>query len=417
MYQSVVPWMHTGFSTVTEEVATRLHNEGHEVAIQSLTTVRKKKITWHGEGSSLELERPMEIYPSGSKFGLGEVKDNYDDFNADFLFTHFDSWMSQAKEVIPQLNIPYSSYVIVDHDPAPEAVIEQITQAYKTISMSNFGKHQLEQKGVDNRMIPHGIDTSEYYPLGDSDTPSQIENEDGDGNTRMIDVDDHFIFGIVAANVGSRKNIPNQLEAFKKFINRIDDSVLLYVHTAQETAQGYDLYRVQRELGIPDENVVWTREEDYGDVGNEYLNALYNSFDVLLNCSFGESWGLTVTEAQAAGTPVITTNFSSTPEQLGVNIPDKDNLEQLEMNNVYKAPHGIVCDPSTPFWKNKVDSRQYIVAPETIYGAMKYYYHNRDQLAKDGSNASKYVGNNYDWEQDVLPEFQDHFDEMEELVT
>ena len=41
---------------------------------------------------------------------------------------------------------------------------------------------------------------------------------------------------------------------------------------------------------------------------------LYSSFDVLLNCSRGEGFGLPVVEAQACGTPVIVGNWTSMTE-------------------------------------------------------------------------------------------------------
>ena len=416
LYYSVVPWMHTGYATCTEEIATRLHNGEHEVAIQCLSAISDKKIIWHGEGSDCELDEPMTIYPSDSAFGLDDAKEAFMDFNADVMFTHFDTWLNPARKKIPNYGVPYSSYAIVDHDPAPEYVVEQLAGGVRNVSMSEFGKERLDDKGERTVQIPHGVDTGEYYPLDESDKPTVLEIRDNDGDVTELNIDRHFIFGMVAANHGSRKNIPAHMHAFKIFLEKVDDNAIIMIHTEQNSHNGYNLREVQNELDIPDSNLIWPRGEDYGEVGNEYLNSLYNSFDVFLNCSYGESWGLTVTEAQAAGTPVIASNFTALPEQLGVSQPDKENIEKVD-EDVYRAPHGLVCDPSAPVWKQKVNSRQYIVPPSTIFRAMKYYYNNKEEIIADGVRASEYVSENYDWDDVVIPQFEDHFAELEELLT
>ena len=54
-----------------------------------------------------------------------------------------------------------------------------------------------------------------------------------------------------------------------------------------------------------------------GGVPIEALNAVYNCADVFFTTTLGEGWGLTMTEAMSAGTPVIAPDNSSIPEILG----------------------------------------------------------------------------------------------------
>jgi len=419
VYHSAAPWIHTGYATCTEEIATRLHNSGHEVALQCLSSVKNKPIWWHGEDADCELEQKMKIYPANSKYGLEDVTDHFEDFNADIYFTHFDTWMKEARQIIPEMDIPYVSYVIVDHEPAPDAVITQVSNATETIAMSEFAKHELEKKGLRPIQIPHGIDTSQYRELTGEDKPTDIEvsTPNESESTRKVDLDDVFLMGMVAANHGSRKNIPNHLEAFKRFIEEVDDDAILYLHTDQVSSEGYNLHRIAKQLNIPDENLLWARGTDYGEVGNEYLNMWYNAFDVFLNCSFGESWGLTVTEAQATGTPAIVSNFSSLTEQLGISPYEQHKIHWLDMHpNVGVAEHGLVCDPVANFWKTKVDAKHKIVNSETIFKAMRFYYTHENVRKTHGEKAKEYVTNNYTWEDDVLPKFFDLFDMLEESV-
>jgi glycosyltransferase involved in cell wall biosynthesis len=47
---------------------------------------------------------------------------------------------------------------------------------------------------------------------------------------------------------------------------------------------------------------------------NQFVAGLMNSFDVLLNPSMSEGFGVPIIEAQACGVPVITSDHSSMPE-------------------------------------------------------------------------------------------------------
>lgn len=402
-------------------------NEGFDIGIQSLGSVMKGRTRWHGDywtGEEWEVpydfEGSVPIFPTKSEmgantYGLANIENHLEEFNADLHFTHFDSWMAPARQKIPDTGWPYASYIIVDHHPAPNAVVEQVMGAQKTISMSKYAKHALEQKGVRSTYIPHGVHTDVYKPLPDDELPSKMRYEDEYGRQKEMDLQERFVVGMVAANHGDRKNIPNQMEAFKRFLEEVDDEALLYIHTNQKSARGYDLYEIQQEIGIPDENIKWPSESQYHGVGDEYMNMLYNLFDVYLNCSMGESWGLTITEAQSAGTPCIVTNFSSMPEQLGVHPRGEIDWKAMRGTSPSfgKAKHGLVVEPRTHIYREKVSARQYICDPDDIFAAMRYYYHNRKEIGQDGQDARDYVIDNYDWEREVVPEFVDMFKRIE----
>jgi glycosyltransferase involved in cell wall biosynthesis len=56
---------------------------------------------------------------------------------------------------------------------------------------------------------------------------------------------------------------------------------------------------------------------DFGNLDQTRLVQVYNAADVLLAPSLYEGFGLTIVEAMACGTPVITSNVSSLPEVVG----------------------------------------------------------------------------------------------------
>ncbi len=66
-----------------------------------------------------------------------------------------------------------------------------------------------------------------------------------------------------------------------------------------------------------------------GPVASEQLNLLYNAADVMVNASRSEGWNNAISEALAAGTPVVATDVGGNPEQirsseLGIIVPDGD---------------------------------------------------------------------------------------------
>lgn len=425
MYHSAAPWIATGYGRCTEEIATRLHNTDHNIQIQPMNAIQEGPIWYHGENIKPELEEPMKVWGNGqTPFGLGVVEENMNKANSDLLFTHFDTWMKRARNIIPDIDYPYISYVIVDHEPVPAQVIEQVKNAVDTVAMSKWGQMQLKQAGVDATYMPHGVDTDSFYPIGDDEMNEvQVEIEDKDtGDTRIINVNDEFIIGMVAANHGDRKRIPQHLDAFKQFIDKVDEDALMYIHTEANAKQGYNLTEVAERMNIPSKNLIWADQETYGEVGDEFLNTWYNAFDVLVNCSMGESWGLTITESMAAGTPVIVNNFSSMPEQLGVK-PDQPSEYIKWLYNpdngkggVGEAPHGVVVNPSVKVYREKVSSRQAIVHAHDIFKALEYYYNNPHIRDTHGEMARDYVCQNYDWEETILPKWESYFNTIEEAI-
>lgn len=427
LWHSAAPWVSGGYGRVCLEVTTRLQNEtDHEIGIQCLTSVKKDPVMWHGEvwdGDEFtvprELDEPIPVFPSTSSaqhthFGVREAKQNYENFGADFYFTHFDTWMRPARQAIPEMDVPYGSYVIVDHYPAPNEVVEQVSSAYETVAMSRFAQQALMERGVRASYIPHGVDTTQYRPMDENERASKLRTEI-DGEENVIDLNERFVFGMIAANYADRKNIPHHMQAFKKFLEEVDNSAILYMHMEQSPPTGYDLYRIQRELGIPDENIAWVPPDLYHDVGDNTLANWYNNMDVLLNCSMGESWGLTITEAMACGTPAIVTNFSSMPEQVGASANIQDQMDLGKTFIVGK--HGLAVNPTISWWREKVSSQQFICDPHSIWEAMLFYYSNPDRLEEHGKKARTFVKNNYDWEEQVVPKFIEVFDQLEEILA
>lgn len=389
-----------------------------------MSSLSEGTLNWHGEDAPFPLNEPIKVFSSSGNFGLEDVEQHYREYDADFYFTHFDTWLESARKQIPEYGLPYASYVIVDHYPVPEAVTNQVMNAKGIVAMSKFAKHHLEQQGVQSTYIPHGVDTELYSPVDEyeDNIPSHFQVADEMGNVTKVSIEDNYVIGMVAANHGDRKNIPNQMEAFKMFLDNVTEDAILYIHTHAQQSNGFDLNKVRESIGLPKDKVIWPDPQDYHEIGDDYLRMLYNAFDILSNCSFGESWGLTITEAMSCGTPAIVTGFSSMPEQLG-SFPWRDDpqMQRVIRNanedmNVFEGKHGLIVEPTMGTWRQKVNSKQFVTAPEDIYEAYKYYYTAEDLREQHGEKARDWVKEHYDWEDCVVPKFKEFFDEMEERI-
>lgn len=118
----------------------------------------------------------------------------------------------------------------------------------------------------------------------------------------------HYFFFL--GNTVQKKNTPGTLKAFALFREKsgIDIPLVMLDFDHQ------DLVSILNEIGHPD---LINHIHLTGYVNNTELPGIYSLADVFLYPSFRESFGIPILEAQACGTPVITSNTSSMPEIAG----------------------------------------------------------------------------------------------------
>jgi len=178
------------------------------------------------------------------------------------------------------------------------------------IAMSRFGQTQLaaELGGTGNvPYAPHAVDTTKYAPM-----------DDRTAYRKELGVDDLFVVGICAANKdGIRKAFPEQFRAFAQFHQKHQDSVLL-VHSTMRNVSGLNLMELANDMDIvgavrfTDQYVL-----DSGLMDTGMMRHWYSTLDVLSLCSWAEGFGVPLIEAQACGTPVVTTDGSAMTELVG----------------------------------------------------------------------------------------------------
>jgi glycosyltransferase involved in cell wall biosynthesis len=298
LLHSNAPWAPTGYGQQVKLFAPRLA-EHYELAISSFYGLEGDRLNWDG----------IQVFPGlGGEFGNDYLVKNAERYfggaaRAGLILTLMDVWVLRP-DVISQLNV--ASWAPVDHEPAPPAVIEYFRRSGAIpIAMTRFGQEELIE--FDPLYVPHGVDTSVFKPYPQAEAREQVGADK-----------DAFIVGMVAANKGkpSRKCFQEALQAFAIFRERHDDAIL-YLHT--DLTGDEDILSLKESLQIPDDAV---RMADQYRINLQPLPPammarVYSTFDVLLNPSAGEGFGVPIIEAQACGVPAIVTDFSAMKEVCG----------------------------------------------------------------------------------------------------
>lgn len=305
LWHSGAPWAPTGYGQQTRIFTPRIQALGHDVAISA----------WFGlTGAVLEYDG-MQVFPADQKWGNVLLPAYAKRHQADTVIALMDAWVLDPNRM---RDIPLAVWVPVDHQPCPPRVADFFRLTGATpIAMSRFGEQMLRDEGLNPLYVPHGIETSVFTP-GNRDRAR-----------REWGVEDRFVVGIVANNSGGmppsagppRKAFPQSFMAFSEFYRRHPDA-LLYLHTELSgrpgLEHGINLAHLLDRMEIPPEAVKIT-DQLAMETGmpHEAMAMLHSAFDVLLNPSYGEGFGIPIVEAQACGTPVIVSEWTSMPELVG----------------------------------------------------------------------------------------------------
>jgi glycosyltransferase involved in cell wall biosynthesis len=181
--------------------------------------------------------------------------------------------------------------------------------------MSKFGKAMIEKAGLESEYVPHAIDTNLFKP-------TEFLPEGQSGRDFVGGGNDKFVVGMNFANKAGgfihRKAVSENLLAFAVFAAKHDD-VILYLHTEPYGKQsGFVLPNILQACGVPPEKVMMVDPISYQyGISQETLAAIYSAWDVGLFTNYGEGFGIPQVECQAAGVPIVTSNFAASAELAG----------------------------------------------------------------------------------------------------
>lgn len=293
LWHSNAPWVPSGYGVQSRIFTNLLKADGHEIVFSAF---------WGLDGSQLRMNDMLTL-PSGyDAYGNDVIQAHYVFHQPDLVISLMDSWVCKPNK---WGKLPWLAWTPIDHNPIPTHVINSLKKGNAIpLAMSRFGEKLLRKGGLDPLYCPHAVDPIMFQPR----SRKKIRKNFG--------WEDKFVVGMVAANkdTPSRKGFAYAVEAFAEFRKK-HENALLYLHTAKDFPGGEDLELLGAKFELPDDSYFFA--DPYRMIigmPNTILRDMYIGMDVLLNPSLGEGFGVPIIEAQAAGTPVIVTNWTSMPE-------------------------------------------------------------------------------------------------------
>lgn len=303
LWHSNAPGAPTGYGNQTGLFVPRIHGtNGFQVVVSSVYGIQLPMSTADG---ILMLPALWEDH-----FGNGTIQAHFDFTKPDVVFSLIDPF---ALEADIWKRLPWAAWAPVDSEPDKPGNVARLRLARWVVAMSQFGKKVLENAGLDPvYYVPHGIDTNVFKPINREEARKNLSVALG------VDLTGKKVVVTNSANKGfpSRKNFDALLQAWQGLLQQLPDAVLI-LHTERDgRMNGEHLPTMIKTLNLPDNSVLFPRQYQYlmGMIGTDYLNDLYNAADLYVQPSQGEGFGIPIVEAQAAGCPVVVTNFSSMPE-------------------------------------------------------------------------------------------------------
>lgn len=298
LWQSNAPWAGTGYGVQTGLVLHSLLEMGHEPTCFSFYGLQGGTVTYDG-------------YPclSGSGFdewGNDVIQSHIRRSKAEAVVTLLDLFVL-SQDIWSQLEVPWIAWTPIDSFTIGHPTVEILKHVDYPVAMSHWGANQMIGEGIDpEAVIYHAVDTEVFRPLDKKECRKALGIPE-----------DMYLVGMVMANKGNRKQFPLQLLAVKHWMDANPDlDIRIYLHTEPTAGMGgYDMKSLVKKVGL-EGKVFSTNQYDVSVIpmSAEAMARVYNSFDVLMNCSSGEGFGVPIVEAQACGIPVITQNFSAMTE-------------------------------------------------------------------------------------------------------
>lgn len=372
----------TGFGTVSRHILKALHNTGKY-------NIHHLAINFHGDFVDKE-EVPWQVQPAGlldpkdphgmRMFIRTMLKNEYDFIWVlnDINVTHeVSALFNKAKERLANQGkkIPIVIYYYPIDCNVPKDRSDFLTSCDVPVCYTSHGRAETLKKipslADHLQEIPHGVDTRSFFP----GTKEEVDR----WKRQIFHIDPRTTLVINVNRNSTRKQIQYSLLAFKEFQKKVPNSTM-YLHTHVRD-QGGDLVRAIKELGFdPTKDVTFPiKFSPSNPVSIETLNAIYNCGDIFLTTHLGEGWGLTITEAMAAGTPVVAPRNTCMTQQLG---------EDSSRGYLYKCEDLI--------WIDNSGYRQKGLVPDIVDQMMKVYNSGPKQSNPKVKAALKWV-KEHDW--------------------
>jgi glycosyltransferase involved in cell wall biosynthesis len=326
---------------------------------------------------------PITVYPAGPDDSGGSViLGHVNECKPDIVLTLYDAVgmesMAPGGNRGPgwgRFSFKWVPYAMVDDGPPLAAYhADTLRGATALLCLTRFAQEQLVGSGefgdVPIHYVPHTIDTETYSP-GDQEEAR-----------RALDMPlTKFLVLFVGEWEGwpGRKGLLEAVQGFAKLGEEVgwDQTAIMLQTKPLIQEPPMTLVQLRDTFGVPRE--CWYQETTHHSIvgrSKGHMADLYRAADVLVLPSRSEAFGLTVAEAEACGTPAITTSAHASREVSGS--PEGYRIH----------PRGVLTS-----WKL---SRWWNVDPDDVYQALSgAFYRDAATRKADGLNARQHILKRY----------------------
>jgi len=286
IWYSVAPWAVSGYGLVIRNLVPRIAKEGHEVIIATKHP-HTGCVKWNG----------FDVI-NGTDIGL--INRMVESGEVDYIISLIDN------HILKENLLNWISYCPFDSEKLPSSIERYLPHIQLLIALTRHGQDEFRKAGYDSFYAPDGVNPEIY----------KIQNESSEYNRKTLVLEDNFIVGTVGKNYpDDRKNFVNLMWAFKVLHERHPEARLFMATNLGRDGTTYPIPLIADSLGILN-YISLTSEDDFvmGKVTDDMVANRYRAMDVMCLPTKGEGFGLPLIEAQACGTPIVTTNASTGPE-------------------------------------------------------------------------------------------------------
>ena len=399
--------VHSGVATVAREIVVHTCHHFNWVNIAGAIKHPEKGKALDiskSTGDQVDVKDPyVMMYPTDGYGNVELLRQIITRENPDAIMLITDpryfTWLFNAEQEIRK-NIPIAYLNIWDDYPAPmyNSAFYEACDLLMGISKQTVNINQIvlgdKAKNRIFKYVPHGLDLKDYHPVPDTDE-GLIKFKNDFFNKEKPE----FVLFFNSRNI-RRKQIPDAMLAFRSFLDTLPiekaNKCKFVLHTEIRSDHGTDLRNVKEYLF--DESYPNVIKFSTNKLDKKQLNYLYNIADAQILLTSNEGWGLTITEAMLAGTPIIANVTGGMQDQMrfadkngewftpSKSIPSNHTGRYKEHGNwafpVYPTSRSLQGSPKTPYiWDDRCRPEDATKQIQKLYemGRSK-----RKELGKEG---------------------------------
>lgn len=267
------------------------------------------------------VQAPWPIRPNsvnGDVLGAYQMPGVLAEFRPHVVLYCHDAWLLQlhAPALAAHRPRPAVVYYLPMEWPLPPEQLEPFRGVHRLVAYTRWARgqvraafHALGAPPPPLEVIPHGVDTDRFRPLG---PPAEARRA---ARARLFPGRPELADAFVVLNANRncpRKRVELTLHGFARMAAERPDA-WLWLHMGIRDS-GVDVPALVRRLGIGHRLLCTTGDPHPPRVDDETLNLVYNACDVGVNTATAEGWGLVAFEHGATGAAQLVPGHGVTAE-------------------------------------------------------------------------------------------------------